>query len=125
MRCRTCGENFCWICGVKGATEGHFNMPGRCFGQLFTEENNSTSDRALNMASYVLFLPILGPAFGLTSAIEEFQVQSKKMNRRLNGVDYTIVVTGTTQTEIDSMLSTYCNNAKVWMFVPSFSLWPS
>ena len=59
------------------------------------------------MASYVLFLPILGPAFGLTSAIEGIQLQSKKMNRHLEGVDYTIVVTGSNKADRSTFLHTY------------------
>ena len=107
MKCTTCGENFCWICLTRGATEGHFAMPGRCFGQLFTEDDVTGPERALHMAGYVLFLPILGPTFGLTSAIEGIQVQSKKMGRRIDGVDYTIIVTGSTAQDRKLFLKSY------------------
>lgn len=126
MKCRTCGENFCWICLSKGATEGHFNLPGKCFGQLFTEDDTKSSERALNVASYVLFLPILGPAFGLTSAIEGISLQSKKLNRHLDGVDYTIIVTGSTNSDRSLLLRTYsgsdvCCFLKILHFYSQFN----
>ena len=56
----------------------------------------------------MLFLPILGPAFGLTSAIEGLTLQGKKMNRHFDGVDFTIIIAGGNKPDRTTLLQTYC-----------------
>ena len=53
MKCQNCHVNFCWICVEEGALEGHFNIPGKCFGRLFEDESDPD---ALNRAVFFFYL---------------------------------------------------------------------
>ena len=113
VRCSTCGENFCWICLTRGATEGHFNKTGKCFGKLFVEDEVSSIEKAVQRVGYIAFLPILGPAFAIPSAVEGIQVQRKKMNRRIDGVDYKIIISGSTANDRKRLLHTFAGNVSI------------
>ena len=65
-----------------GAAEGHFNVPGKCFGLLFAEDG--AADRVTRMA-HVLTLPLMLPIFGISAAITSLEIQAKKMERRMEG----------------------------------------
>eukprot|EP01094_Clydonella_sp_ATCC50884_P019362 TRINITY_DN3760_c0_g1_i1.p1 TRINITY_DN3760_c0_g1~~TRINITY_DN3760_c0_g1_i1.p1 ORF type:complete len:491 (-),score=136.25 TRINITY_DN3760_c0_g1_i1:96-1568(-) len=102
MTCRSCGENWCWICGAFGvsvANYSHYYTPGRCFG-VSEEEGESVFT--------TLFLTgILLPISATFKVVDGVRAHKLKKERRKRGETYTVAVVGARGVGKSTFIHTY------------------